>query len=82
MRPITIKVREEVLQVAEELVRLGIAKSRNQALNVIIEAGLPRALRLLERRRRVAELVERFEREGLPHERLPTARDVEEARSR
>ncbi len=82
MRPVTIKVREEVVQVADELVRLGIARSRNQALNIIIEAGMDRARRLIERRKKVARLVERFEREGLPYERLPTAADVEEARSR
>lgn len=82
MKPVTIKVREEVLLVVQEMVRLGVAKSRNQALNIIIDAGLPRALELLERRRKVAQLVERFEREGIPYERLPTVRDVEEARSR
>ncbi len=82
MQTVTIKVSRRVAEVAEEMVKLGIARSRNHAYNIIIEAGLPEIMKLIERKRRVKELTERFLREGLPYEELPTAEDVEEARKR
>ena len=38
--PITIKVRKEVLELAEKMIRYGIAKSRSHAINIMIEKGL------------------------------------------
>ena len=80
--PVTIKVRREILELAEEMVRLGIARSRNHAFNIILEVGFREAKRMVERRRAVKELVKKFMEEGLPFENLPTARDVEEERLR
>ncbi len=82
MKAVTIKVREEVLELVDEMIRLGLASSRNQALNVMIEAGLEEVRRLVEKRKRVEKLVEKFMKEGLPWEDLPTARDVIEGRRR
>ena len=82
LETVTIRVSEEVSRVIDEMVRLGIAESRDHALGMIIEAGLPKALELIERRREVEELVNKFLREGLPYERLPTVDDIEEERSR
>ena len=80
--PVTLKVRKEVVDLAEEMVRLGIARSRNHAFNIIIEVGLDEARRLVERRKTVRRLVEEFRRSGLPYDNLPTADDVEEGRIR
>ncbi|RLF12649.1 MAG: VapB-type antitoxin [Thermoprotei archaeon] len=82
MQTVTIKVPERVVEVVEEMVRLGIARSRNHAYNVIIDMGLPKALELVKRKRRVEELTQSFLRDGLPYRDLPTVEDVEEARSR
>ena len=79
---VTIKVRREVAELAEEMVRLGIARSRDQAYNMLIELGIREARRLVEERRRARALVEEFMRRGPPYPRLPTARDAEEERSR
>ena len=79
---VTIKVRREVAELAEEMVRLGLARSRNHAFNLILELGLGEARRLVERRRSVERLVREFMERGLPFDRLPTAADVEEERSR
>jgi len=79
---VTIKVRREVAELAEEMVRLGIARSRNHAYNMLIEMGLEEARRLVERKRAVKKLVEEFMEKGLPYENLPTAEDVEEERAR
>ena len=79
---VTLKVRREVVELAEEMVRLGIARSRNHAFNIMIEVGLREAQRLVERKRAVKRLVKEFMEKGVPYENLPTARDVEEERSR
>ncbi len=79
---VVVKVPREVIELAEEMVKLGIARSRNHAFNIMLEIGLVEAKRLVERRKNVRKLVEKFLREGLPYRNLPTAADVEEARSR
>ncbi|BES82274.1 hypothetical protein [Pyrodictium abyssi] len=79
---VTIKVRREVAELAEEMVRLGIARSRNHAYNMLIEMGLEEARRLVERKRAVKKLVKEFMEKGIPYENLPTAEDVEEERAR
>ncbi len=82
VRTVTLKVRDEVDALIEELVRLGIARSKNHAYNMVIEAGLPKIRELIERRKKVLELVERFLEKGLPYTNLPTHEDVEEGRAR
>jgi len=62
------------------MIELGIARSRNHAYNIIIEAGLPKIMELIEHKRRVKEFTEKFLREGISYERLPTVDDVEEIR--
>ncbi|HID41128.1 MAG TPA: VapB-type antitoxin, partial [Pyrodictium sp.] len=52
------------------MVRLGIARSRNHAYNMLIEMGLEEARRLVERKRAVKKLVEEFMEKGLPYENL------------
>ncbi len=79
---VTIKVSKRIADIVEEMVRLGIARSRNHAYNIIIEAGLPKVMELIEHKRKVRELTERFLREGIPYENLPTVKDVEECRER
>ncbi len=78
----TIKVKKEVAVVVDEMIKLGIAKNKNQAYNMLIEAGLPKIKALIERKRRVRELVNEFLDKGLPYEKLPTVNDVEEGRGR
>ncbi len=80
--PVTLKVRREVVELAEEMVKLGIARSRNHAFNILTKLGLKEAQRLVERKRVVARLVREFMEKGVPYENLPTAGDVGEKRSR
>jgi len=82
LQTVTIKVSKRIVEVVEEMVRLGIARSRNHAYNIIIEAGLPKVMELIERKRKVKELTERFLREGIPYKNLPTVEDVERGRER
>jgi len=77
-----LQLGRRVEQLAEEMVELGLASTRDEALDMILEQGAREAERLVRRRRRVAALLERYRREGLPvpPERLPTHLDVEEER--
>ena len=38
--PITIKVKKEVLKLAEKMIKYGLARSRSHAINLMIEKGL------------------------------------------
>ncbi len=78
-KAITVKVDEKVIDFVEEMVELGIVKSRNQALVKLITLGMERMKKEIERKKKIKELVEKFKREGIPYE-LPTAKDVEEGR--
>ena len=38
--PITIKVKKEILKLAEKMIEYGLARSRSHAINLMIEKGL------------------------------------------
>ena len=63
MRTVTIKVRDEVDVIIEEMVKLGIARSKNHAYNIVIEAGLPKVRELIERKKKSFEISSRILRE-------------------
>ncbi len=79
-KAVTVKVDEETIRFAEEMVRLGLAKSRNQAFVRLISLGMEKMAEELEQRRKIREMVEKFKKEGIPYV-LPTAKDVEEGRT-
>ena len=49
---------------ADEMVRYGMASSRNEALQLLLEAGVEAIRKELEHRKRIRELVELFEKQG------------------
>lgn len=61
---VSLHVRRDIVLLADEMVRYGMASSRDEALRLLLEAGVEVVRRELERRKRVEELVERFERQG------------------
>ncbi|MGC9105590.1 MAG: VapB-type antitoxin [Thermoprotei archaeon] len=75
MKTVTIKVKDDVFQLAEEMVKLGIARSRNEAFNILISYGIDKAREEVRKKKRVNELVEKWLKEGVPFE-LPTSEDV------
>ncbi|AAY79738.1 hypothetical protein [Sulfolobus acidocaldarius] len=75
MRVVTIKVNDDINEVAEEMIRLGIARSKNEAFNIMIRKGLNEVKRIVDKRKKVNELVERWQREGLPIE-LPNSNKI------
>lgn len=73
MKTVTIKVREEVYKLAEDMIKLSLAENLNQAFNKILELGYKKALLLVEKKKKVLNLVEKFMKEGLPYTDLPTS---------
>ncbi len=41
-RVVSVRVSQRILAIAEKMVRLGLAKSRNEALNILLGRGLKR----------------------------------------
>jgi hypothetical protein len=75
MKIVTLKVKDEYYNIAEEMVRLGLAKSKNEAFNLILFYGISKAAEEIQRKKRVEELTEKWLKEGLPF-KLPTSLDV------
>jgi hypothetical protein len=57
------------------MVEMGIAKSRNEAFNIIIAYGVSRAKEELKKKEKIKELTEKWLKEGVPFE-LPTSEDL------
>ncbi|MEJ2781613.1 VapB-type antitoxin [Stygiolobus sp. CP850M] len=75
MRIVTLKVKDEYYEIAEKMVEMGIAKSRNEAFNIIIAYGVSRAKEELKKKEKIKELTEKWLKEGIPFE-LPTSEDL------
>lgn len=75
MRIVTLKVKDEYYDIAEKMVEMGIAKSRNEAFNIIIAYGVSRAKEELKKKEKIKELTEKWLKEGIPFE-LPTSEDL------
>ena len=66
----------------EEIVGLGLANSRNQAISLVLEVGLEKAREIVRRRREAKNILREFLETGLPYRALPRAADVERDRER
>ena len=75
MRMVTLKVKDEYFEIAEKMVEMGIAKSRNEAFNIIIAYGVSKAKEELKKKEKIKELTEKWLKEGIPFE-LPTSEDL------
>lgn len=74
MKTVTLKIKDEYYELAEQMVRKGIAKSTDEAFNLILSYGANKAREELKKKK-IKELTERWLREGLPSN-LPTSEDL------
>ncbi|MEB2836833.1 MAG: hypothetical protein GSR80_000960 [Desulfurococcales archaeon] len=79
---VTIKVRKEVVELADKMVRYGIARSRSHAINLMIERGIAWARGEVEFWEGVYEKAKRLEREGYRIRHGGLTGILEEARRR
>lgn len=61
---ISIKVRKELVELADKMVRYGIARSRSHAFNVMIERGLAEVIKEVEFWENTYRRVEELEKQG------------------
>ncbi len=59
-----VRVSHKILAIAEKMVRLGLAKSRNEALNILLERGAKEILSEIRKAVDVEKKVEEYEKEG------------------
>lgn len=62
---ITIKVRREVAELAEKMVKYGLARSRSHAINLMIERGIKEVMNEVSFWEELHEGAEMMEKEGL-----------------
>jgi hypothetical protein len=61
---VSIKVRKEIVELVEKMVKYGLARSRNHAFNILIERGLSEVKKEVEYWESVYRRVEELEKKG------------------
>ncbi len=79
---ISVKVRREVAELADKMVRYGIAKNRSHAINIMIERGIAHAREEVARWERIHSKVEELRKKRYRIRRGDLWRLLEEGRSR
>jgi len=79
---ISIKVRREIVELANRMVELGLARSRSHAFNIMIEKGLRRVVEEVELWEGVLRRAEELERQGFRLRHGGLGRLLEEERGR
>ncbi|AAK42893.1 VapB-type antitoxin [Saccharolobus solfataricus] len=79
METVTIKVDKEIAELIKKMISLGIAKSKNEAVNMLIEYGRAEIERRVKEEEEVKKLVEKWLQEGFPYKNLDTS-DLREER--
>jgi hypothetical protein len=62
---VSIKVRREIVELADKMVKYGLARSRNHAFNILIERGLSEVKREVEYWENVYRMVGELKRKGV-----------------
>jgi len=79
---VSIRVRRELVELADKMVSYGIARSRSHAFNIMIEKGLREALRVVEYWDGVYGRVEELEGQDFRLKHGGLSKLLEESRSR
>jgi hypothetical protein len=79
---VSIKVRREIGELADKMVRLGLARSRSHAFNIMIERGLKEVLKEVEFWENIYREVEELKKQGFVLKHGGLTKLLEEDRSR
>ncbi|BDC17715.1 hypothetical protein HS5_06050 [Acidianus sp. HS-5] len=79
MVTITIKLNEEIARLIDKMIELGIARSKNEAVNMLIEYGKAVVEKRVKEQEEVLMLVNKWLKEGFPYKGLDTS-DLREER--
>jgi len=61
---VSIKVRKELAELADKMIKLGLAKSKSHAFNIMIERGLKEVLKEVELWENIYRDVEELKKQG------------------
>jgi len=76
---ITIKVDKQIAELIEKMISLGIAKTKNETVNLLIEQGRNEVETWIEKEEKVEELVNKWLKDSFPYKGLDTS-DLREER--
>ncbi|ACP34733.1 conserved hypothetical protein [Sulfolobus islandicus Y.G.57.14] len=76
---ITIKVDKRISELIEKMISLGIAKTKNEAVNLLIEYGRNEIEKWITKEEKVEELINKWLKDGFPYKGLDTS-DLREER--
>ncbi|ACP54920.1 VapB-type antitoxin [Saccharolobus solfataricus] len=76
---ITIKVDKRISELIEKMISLGIAKTKNEAVNLLIEYGRNEIEKWINKEEKVEELINKWLKDGFPYKGLDTS-DLREER--
>ena len=76
---ITIKVDKRIAELIEKMISLGIAKTKNEAVNLLIEYGRNEIEKWITKEEKVEELINKWLKDGFPYKGLDTS-DLREER--
>ena len=76
---ITIKVDKRIAELIEKMISLGIAKTKNEAVNLLIEYGRNEIEKWINKEEKVEELINKWLKDGFPYKGLDTS-DLREER--
>lgn len=79
---VSIKVRKELVELADKMVKYGIARSRSHAFNIMIERGIKEVLREVSFWDQVYEKVSEFRKKNYRLRHGGLSKLLEEERSR
>ncbi len=79
---VSIKVRRELVELADKMVKYGIARSRSHAFNIMIERGIKEVLREVNFWDQVYEKVSEFRKKNYKLRHGGLSKLLEEERSR
>jgi hypothetical protein len=79
---VSIKVRREIVELTDKMVRYGLARSRSHAFNILIEKGLNEVMREVGFWEQVYRDVEELERSGFKIAHDGLSKMLEEERHR
>jgi hypothetical protein len=79
---VTIKVRRELVELADKMISYGLARSRSHAFNIMIEKGLKEVLGEVEYWDNVYKKVEELKKQGFKLRHGGLSRMLEEDRGR
>jgi hypothetical protein len=77
---ITIKVEKRIAELIDKMIKLRIARTKNEAVNLLIEYGRSEIEKRIEKEEKVEELVNKWLNEGFPYKGLDTS-DLREERN-